>query len=75
MPVTQPCGWNPRRHGAFAWSPLLNVKGQTRRSNFTLGLAVVTSLALAACNTVSGAGRDLSSVGKAVTQTANDVKN
>jgi predicted small secreted protein len=32
-------------------------------------------LALAACNTISGAGRDLSSVGKAVTKTAEDVKN
>jgi predicted small secreted protein len=32
-------------------------------------------LALAACNTVSGAGEDVSSVGKAVTKTAEDVKN
>jgi predicted small secreted protein len=38
-------------------------------------LALVVGLSLSACNTVSGAGRDLSSVGKAVTQTANDVKN
>jgi predicted small secreted protein len=30
---------------------------------------------LNACNTVSGAGKDMSSVGKAVTNTANDVKN
>jgi entericidin B len=32
-------------------------------------------LAVAGCNTISGAGRDLSSVGKAVTRTADDVKN
>jgi predicted small secreted protein len=31
-------------------------------------------LALAACNTVAGAGRDLSSAGRAVTQTADDVR-
>ena len=30
-------------------------------------------LALAACNTVAGAGKDVSSAGKAVTNTANDV--
>ena len=33
------------------------------------------ALALTACNTVGGAGKDVSSVGKAVTKTANDVKN
>ena len=30
---------------------------------------------LAACNTIEGAGRDLSSAGKAVSKTARDVKN
>ena len=30
---------------------------------------------LAACNTIEGAGRDLSSAGKAVSETARDVKN
>jgi entericidin B len=39
-----------------------------------LALAVV-GLTLSACNTISGAGRDVSSVGKAVTKTADDVKN
>jgi predicted small secreted protein len=38
-------------------------------------LALVTGLSLAACNTVSGAGKDMSSAGKAVTKTANDAKN
>lgn len=38
-------------------------------------LALVAGLALTACNTVSGAGKDVSSVGKAVSKTANDVKN
>jgi predicted small secreted protein len=31
------------------------------------------ALATAACNTVAGAGRDISSAGKAVTKTAKDV--
>ena len=38
-------------------------------------LALVAGLALSACNTIGGAGKDVSSVGKAVTKTANDVKN
>lgn len=36
---------------------------------------IAAVLAVAGCNTVSGAGRDVSSVGKAVTKTADDVKN
>ncbi len=32
----------------------------------------ITALGLAACNTVAGAGKDVSSVGKATTQTARD---
>lgn len=38
--------------------------------------AVVTvgALALSACNTVAGAGKDVSSAGSAVTDTANDAK-
>jgi predicted small secreted protein len=31
-------------------------------------------MAVAACNTVSGAGKDVSSAGKAVTDTAQDAK-
>ena len=38
-------------------------------------LAGVASLAVAACNTVEGAGRDVSAAGDAVTDTARDVKN
>jgi predicted small secreted protein len=38
-------------------------------------LAVLgASLAVSACNTVAGAGKDVSSVGHAVTHTANDAK-
>jgi len=39
-------------------------------------LAILTaSLAVAACNTVAGAGKDVESVGGAVKDTANDAKN
>jgi predicted small secreted protein len=39
-----------------------------------LGLAIgLSALILSACNTVEGAGRDVSAVGHAVTQTARDV--
>jgi predicted small secreted protein len=42
----------------------------------TLAVVAISlaGLALAACNTVAGAGRDLSSAGRAVTQTADDVR-
>jgi predicted small secreted protein len=36
--------------------------------------ALAASLGVAACNTVAGAGRDVSSAGHAVTDTANDAK-
>jgi len=36
--------------------------------------ALSASLAVAACNTVSGAGKDVSSAGHAVTNTADDAK-
>ena len=45
-----------------------------RKSVVTV-LAIAAGLSLAACNTVSGAGKDVSSAGKAVTKTAEDVKN
>ncbi|HEY3949996.1 entericidin A/B family lipoprotein [Phenylobacterium sp.] len=35
---------------------------------------MAASLAIAACNTVAGAGRDVSDAGKAVTNTADDAK-
>lgn len=39
-------------------------------------LAILTaSMAVAACNTVAGAGEDVESVGGAVKDTANDAKN
>jgi predicted small secreted protein len=41
---------------------------------FLVLATLAASLALAACNTVGGAGRDVSSVGHAVTDTANDAK-
>jgi predicted small secreted protein len=37
-------------------------------------MIVTAGLATAACNTVSGAGRDVSSAGHAVTDTAQDAK-
>ena len=46
-----------------------------RRTTPAVILTIVAALALSACNTIGGAGRDVSSVGKAVTRTANDVKN
>lgn len=36
--------------------------------------ALAAGLALSACNTVSGAGKDMQSAGAAVTDTANDAK-
>jgi len=33
---------------------------------------LATSLGVAACNTVSGAGRDISSAGRVITNTADD---
>ena len=36
--------------------------------------AIAASLSVAACNTVEGAGKDVSSAGKAVSDTAKDTK-
>lgn len=36
--------------------------------------ALAASLSVAACNTVEGAGKDVSSAGRAVSDTAKDVK-
>jgi predicted small secreted protein len=44
-----------------------------KRSTVLLALAAL-SLAIAGCNTVSGAGKDISSAGKATTRTAEDAK-
>jgi predicted small secreted protein len=35
---------------------------------------LVAGLLVSACNTIEGAGKDVSSAGKAVTETARDVK-
>jgi predicted small secreted protein len=37
-------------------------------------MIATASLAVAACNTVEGAGKDVSATGKAVTDTARDAK-
>lgn len=37
-------------------------------------MVVTAGLAVAACNTIEGAGKDVSSAGKAVTDTAKDAK-
>ena len=37
-------------------------------------IAATASMAIAACNTVEGAGRDVSAAGHAVTETAKDAK-
>ena len=39
-----------------------------------LMMAFAASMAVAACNTVSGAGKDVKSAGEAVTNTAEDAK-
>ncbi|MEO6339196.1 MAG: entericidin A/B family lipoprotein [Caulobacteraceae bacterium] len=37
-------------------------------------LVATAAMAVSACNTVEGAGKDVSSAGKAVTETAKDAK-
>jgi predicted small secreted protein len=44
------------------------------RNLFIMAL-MAAGLAVSACNTVSGAGEDISSAGSAVTDTAEDAKN
>lgn len=41
---------------------------------FLILTIMLAGLATSACNTLSGAGRDMSSLGHAVTDTANDAK-
>ncbi|MFI4965560.1 MAG: entericidin A/B family lipoprotein [Caulobacterales bacterium] len=41
---------------------------------FVLFAVLAASMATAACNTVAGAGKDVSATGHAVTDTANDAK-
>ncbi len=44
------------------------------RSIVLLIVVAASALSMAACNTVKGAGRDVSSVGNAVSDTADDAK-
>jgi predicted small secreted protein len=44
------------------------------RKSIILAVASAALFTLAACNTVEGAGKDVSSVGKAVSNTAKDAK-
>lgn len=41
---------------------------------FIVLAAAAAALTVSACNTISGAGRDVSAAGHAVTDTANDAK-
>jgi predicted small secreted protein len=62
--------------GIKAASESLGLAGRfLMRKTLIIAAAVLVGLSLTACNTVGGAGKDVSSVGKAVTNTANDVKN
>ena len=45
----------------------------TMQLNLTAAIAASLLLALAACNTTAGIGKDVESVGKTVSETANDV--
>ncbi|MEY2884142.1 MAG: hypothetical protein RL490_1866, partial [Pseudomonadota bacterium] len=75
MPVTT-AGVTPRNPAACsAFALQNNPAGQEplMRTSLLTTLAFA-GLALAACNTIGGAGKDMSSAGKAVTKTANDAK-
>ena len=51
------------------------INGSNEMVRKVLGFSLIAStLLLAACNTVSGAGKDVSSAGKAVTNAADDHK-
>jgi predicted small secreted protein len=52
----------------------LNNQGDSPMRKLILMMVVTAGLAVAACNTVEGAGKDVSSAGQAVTDTARDAK-
>jgi predicted small secreted protein len=52
----------------------MQFKGITQMRKFVLLIVAAAGLTLAACNTVEGAGKDVSSAGHAVTDTARDAK-
>jgi predicted small secreted protein len=45
------------------------------RKSIIVVFALIGGISVSACNTIGGAGKDVSSVGKAVTKSANAVKN
>ena len=50
-------------------------QGKLMMRNLVVLAVVAAALAAAACNTVGGVGDDLQAAGRAVTETANDVRN
>jgi predicted small secreted protein len=61
---------NFRSFGAFPAA----IEGRTSMRKIIVLFAATAALAVAACNTVEGAGRDVTSAGRAVTDTAQDAK-
>ena len=72
--VVEPSGYPGihRQSRRFTSSAIIGSYEMVRK---VLGFSLIAStLLLAACNTVSGAGKDVSSAGKAVTNAADDHK-
>jgi predicted small secreted protein len=66
---------NPARANALSAKASPACQEIPMRTSLITTLALLAGLSLTACNTVGGAGKDMSSAGKAVTKTANDAKN
>jgi predicted small secreted protein len=64
---------NPRRRFAFTVK-VHTAKGIPMKKIIALTI-VAAALAVSACNTISGAGRDVSAAGSAVTTGAEEAKN
>ncbi len=47
---------------------------QLRRASIALAVVAAATLGLAACNTVAGAGKDVSNAGSAISNTAQSVQ-
>ena len=60
--------------GRRTFSALLLNQGEIPMRKLIILATAVASLAIAACNTVEGAGKDVSAAGHAVTDTAKDAK-
>ena len=54
---------------------VVQYREEIMKKSVLIAAALVAGLSLSACNTVEGAGKDVSSAGKAVSKTAKDVKN